>query len=130
MIKNNKHNGYNNAILKMETAVEYQNRNTELEKDIEELKLTNMNLFEYSQKVEIQLIKKEKEIQILNARLKARIFRIDKKEKIDLLKEVLDYFCEEEIDGDGIPTGDWVITKDAGAVAEFIDSLIKKLEGK
>ena len=47
---------------------------------------------------------------------------------VEQLEKVKDYFCEEDIDGDGVKTGDWTITKDASEVAEYLDNLIEELK--
>ena len=56
--------------------------------------------------------------------------RKHKRDKINLLLKVKKYFCAEELDGDEIPTGDWIYTKDAVEIAQYIDKLIQELEGK
>ena len=48
---------------------------------------------------------------------------------IELLEKVKNYFVVEEIDEDGIATGDWTIIHDSCSVAEYIDSQIKYLKG-
>ena len=55
---------YDETLDANETAIDFQNQNTELEKDIAELKTENMNIFEYSQKLEQQLAEKDVDLSL------------------------------------------------------------------
>lgn len=92
-----------------------------------------------------QLAEKDKEIERLNLEFETQEDWQEKWQKlydetcnlnqdkisfaIEQLEKVRDYFVEEDVDGDGLKTCDWTITKDACDVAEFIDQQINELKG-
>lgn len=96
-------------------------------------------LVEENQQLKQQLAKKEEVIKMLkdikrydvgellteNIKLK----QTQNSKAIEVLEKIKKYFCEEEVDGDDIKTGDWIYMKDIVEVAEYIDNQITELRG-
>ena len=118
-----------------------------LGKEIEDLKTENMNIFEYSQKIEQQLAEKEKEIKMLKLDLrmyksvneflnrygieKARevLLQTEKTKNQDKIEFAIEKFkwLKEKIDNAKIHKIDMINTHE---LSEILDQQIKELKGE
>lgn len=124
-IENNKNKAKN-------CAMQMQNQG----KEIQRLKQSNKDLMAVIWKTKNERAKKGREVckannDVIQYQKQIRLLNERKsQEKIELLESIKNYFCEECKDGDGIKTGDWVTTKDACEVAEYINTLISEIKGE
>lgn len=121
-IENNKNKAKN-------CAMQMQNQG----KEIQRLKQSNKDLMAVIWKTKNERAKKGREVckannEVLQYQKQIRLLNEKhNQEKIDLLKNIKDYFCIECKDDDGIKTGDWGIVKDACDVANYIDTKLAEL---